>query len=349
MRILVVDDDEVFREELGSFLSDSGHAVATAPSARKALELLEAEEREVVFTDLKMPRQSGLDLLKEVRRRWPRTYVVMVTGFATVPTAVDAMKGGAFEYIGKPFRTEQVGEVLQLIAEEQRFSDTSLPHEEPAALAASLASRHRVPILLLTDRAAPSSPGVVVRPFDANDAAGLLNEVTAFLDEHPKGGLVIGEADRLFAGHGSDEIVDVLRQVRDRLEGRGPLALGIDPQRISHDQATALRALLTQSQVHGALEALASPIRRRVLERLAEAPSSFSEVMRATELADSPKLSFHLHRLVDEALIVHVSDLYKLTPKGEGAVGLLRDMARITSGSSGAAVLFDASKPGPPS
>ncbi|MCI4369577.1 MAG: response regulator, partial [Thermoplasmata archaeon] len=103
MRLLIVDDDAVFREELSDILRDDGHEVHSAPSVPKAIEELEREDFDAVFSDLKMPRQSGLVLLRDVRQRWPQTLVVMITGFATVETAVDAMKLGAFDYIRKPF------------------------------------------------------------------------------------------------------------------------------------------------------------------------------------------------------------------------------------------------------
>ena len=340
VRILVVDDDEVFRDELASFLSDEGHPSSTAPSARKALEILEGEEFDVVFTDLKMPRQSGLDLLREIRRHWPRTYVVMVTGFATVPTAVEAMKLGAFEYIGKPFRGDQVKEVLKLVGEERKFSDPSLPREESVAVAVRLAHTSHVPILLLYDGPAKVAEGVIVRPFDGRDPARLMDEVIAFQEDHEKGGVVIAHVDRMIADHRLEDVVDILRQVRDRCDGRGPFALGLNPKRISRDAATAVRSVLVARQIHGAFEAIASPIRRRVLQRLSEGSASFSEVMRAAELEDSPKLTFHLHRLVDEGLVLHSAERYKLTAKGEGAVSLLRDMERLTTGATADTVLF---------
>jgi FixJ family two-component response regulator/DNA-binding HxlR family transcriptional regulator len=346
VRILVVDDDTVFREELGLFLSDEGHEIATAPSVRKALEVLEAGDQDALFTDLRMPRQSGLDLLKEVRKRWPRTYVVVVTGFATVPTAVEAMKLGAFEYISKPFRGEQVRGVLKLIQEERRFSDAGLPTEDVAKLAERLAEHAHLPILLLTDPVVTAGPGVVVRPFDGRDPSRLTDEVTAFLSDHPKGGLVIAHVERMLADHRVEDMVDLLRRTRDRFEGAGPFALGLDPRKVTADAAAAIRSVLVAREVHGALEAIASPIRRRVLLRLALGTASFSDAMRAVELDDSPKLSFHLHRLVDEGLIAHVQEMYKLTPKGEGAVELLREMEKVAAGSTADAVLFRPA-PGP--
>jgi len=341
VRLLVVDDDEVFREELSTFLADEGHQVETAPSARKALEVLETGERDIVFTDLKMPRQSGLDLLREIRQRWPQTYVIVVTGFATVPTAVEAMKLGAFEYIGKPFRGEQVRQVLRLVTEERAFSEADLPAEDPVALAASLAKSHKVPMLLLTDRPGRGPDSVTVRPYDGQDPARLLDEVEAFYSDHEKGGVVLARVDRMLTDHRLDDVVDLLQRVRDRVQSRGPFAIGLDPRRISRDAATAIRSVLVANQVHGALEAIASPIRRRVLLRLAQAPAAFSDVMHAAELDDSPKLSFHLHRLVDEGLVAHSGEHYKLTSKGEGAVTLLHDMERLTAGSTAGAVLFE--------
>jgi ActR/RegA family two-component response regulator len=341
VRLLVVDDDEVFREELSTFLGDEGHQVESAPSARKALEVLETGERDIVFTDLKMPRQSGLDLLREIRQRWPRTYVIVVTGFATVPTAVEAMKLGAFEYIGKPFRGEQVRQVLRLVTEERAFSEADLPNEEPIALATSLAKTHKLPMLLLTDRPGKATDGVTVRPYDGADPARLLDEVEAFYGEHEKGGVVLARIDRLLVDHRLEDIVDLLRRVRDKVQTRGPFAIGLDPHRVSRDAATAVRSVLVAQQVHGTLEAIASPIRRRVLLRLAQAPAGFSDVMHAAELDDSPKLSFHMHRLVDEGLVAHSGERYRLTPKGEGAVTLLHDMERLASGSTAGAILFE--------
>jgi FixJ family two-component response regulator len=342
VRLLVVDDDPAFREELSTFLSEEGQQVEAAPSVRKALGLLEAGERDIVFTGLKMPRQSGLDLLREIRQRWPRTYVVVVTGFGTVPSAVEAMKLGAFEYIEKPFRGEQVRQVLRLVIEDRAFSEANLPSEDPLALATSLATAHRVPILLLSDRPGEGSDFVVVRSYDGQEPTRLLDEVEAFYSDRPKGGVVLARVDRMLADHRLEDVLELLRRVRDRVQGRGPFAIGLDPRRVSREAATAIRSILVANQVHGALEAIASPIRRRVLLRLAQAPASFSDVMHAAELDDSPKLTFHMHRLVDEGLVAHSGETYRLSPKGDGAVTLLHDLERLTSGADAGALLFEA-------
>ena len=88
MRVLVVDDDWEFRDELAALLTDKGHTTTGVPSAAMAINALEREEFDIMFTDLKMGRRSGMDLSATARKQWPRLIVVMLTGTATVETAV---------------------------------------------------------------------------------------------------------------------------------------------------------------------------------------------------------------------------------------------------------------------
>src|ERR1700689_3999893 len=102
MRVLVVDDDAEFREELTGLLQERGHSVANASSAAQGILALERDEFDVMFNDLRMGRHSGLELLTQARERWPRLVVVMLTGNATVESAVRALQLGAFDYLRKP-------------------------------------------------------------------------------------------------------------------------------------------------------------------------------------------------------------------------------------------------------
>lgn len=332
MRLLVVDDDQVFREEFVTFLSDEGHQAASAPSVRKALELLDTEEVDAVFTDLKMPRQSGLELLKELRRRRPNTYVVLVTGFATVETAVEAMKGGAFDYIEKPFRAERVREVLGLISDEMKFARPSLPSVKAAELARELAQGGKVPILFATATTPPPAPGVEVFAFDGQEPSALVHALDGFLTASGRGGLVLDRVDRMLDRHRLDDVVSIIEQLRERLRNVGPFAVGLDPKRVSQVQADALRAAVTAPAVQSALDALSNPIRRRLLQRLASGPAGFSEAMHAVGLNDSPKMAFHIHRLVEEQYIARNGETYLITPKGERAVELLAEVEQSAAG-----------------
>jgi CheY-like chemotaxis protein/DNA-binding HxlR family transcriptional regulator len=342
VRILVVDDDSVFREEFSSFLLDDGHDAATAASAAKAEEALEHGEFDVVFTDLKMPRQSGLDLLRTIRARWPRQFVIVVTGYASVNTAVEAMKLGAFDYVGKPFRTDQVRKVLELVAEQRRYAGHGLDVGDPVAVARELAEREHVPVLLAGPPPPPKglTNGVEYVAFDGRDPAALRAVIAAFQEAHPRVGVVLARAETLFNGRRTEDVVSWVRSLGELLHNRGVLAVGFDPTGLTDAQAEALTAVVAGPAVHGTLEALANPIRRRVLRRLSDGPASFSILMRSADLDDSPKMSFHMHRLVEEELIARSGEEYRLTEQGKAAAGVLRDMESTVGGRAGGTLLF---------
>lgn len=323
MRVLVVDDDSVFRQELSDLLVEDGHTVASASSAPKALEVLANQEMDVVLTDLKMPRQSGLELLKEVRHRWPRTLVVMITGYATVETALEAMKLGAFDYIRKPFRAEQVQETLRLVAQEHAFESTPDSFRDPMHEARLLAETDQYDVLLLGPYPPSHEGRLTVEGYDPAQPVQLVDRVEGFVAGHPKAAVVIGGIDRMVDTHRLEDIVAVLDRLRADLTDHGPLRVGLNPRRISQSVATALAGAVSKAETDSTLEALASPIRRSVLHRLADGPATFGDAMQSTGLVDSPKLSFHLRRLVEAGLVTHEGEEYRLTGRGEAAVRLL--------------------------
>ena len=100
--ILVVDDAPDTLEVLKRNLSSKGYQVFTAPGVPEAIKILEGTHVDLVITDLKMPKVSGLDLIRHVRENLKKTEVMMITGYATVEGAVEAVKRGAEEYLPKP-------------------------------------------------------------------------------------------------------------------------------------------------------------------------------------------------------------------------------------------------------
>ncbi|MBZ0274408.1 response regulator [bacterium] len=112
-RILVVDDNRDLANGIAMVLGEAGLKAHVAYSAPSALELLEAGEFELVLSDIRMPSMSGLDLLKDIRARWPLTKVVLITAYGAIDTAVDAMKGGACDYLTKPFDNDALVDVVR--------------------------------------------------------------------------------------------------------------------------------------------------------------------------------------------------------------------------------------------
>jgi DNA-binding NtrC family response regulator len=101
--ILVIDDEETIRDSCRQTLSRDGNRVEVAESGSKGLSILEAESFDLVILDLKMPGLSGMEVLKKIERIDPETLVIVITGYATVESAVEAMKKGAYDFIPKPF------------------------------------------------------------------------------------------------------------------------------------------------------------------------------------------------------------------------------------------------------
>ncbi len=100
--VLLAEDEGLLRDTLAAFLRDEGFAVTTAADGEEALALLHAREFAVLVTDLQMPKRSGLDLIREARACAPATIPIVITGYATIETAVEAMRQGAYDYLTKP-------------------------------------------------------------------------------------------------------------------------------------------------------------------------------------------------------------------------------------------------------
>jgi CheY-like chemotaxis protein/glycine cleavage system H lipoate-binding protein len=120
-RILVVDDEPPVCKSVSSALVTEDYAVDTALSAEEALRKAESSEYDVVITDLMMPGLSGMDLLKMASERMPGAKVIMITGYPSVKSAVEAMRLGAFDYIPKPFTPKELRGLVSRALESKRY------------------------------------------------------------------------------------------------------------------------------------------------------------------------------------------------------------------------------------
>ncbi len=122
-KILVVDDDQSICRNLKEILTDKGHDVEAVNSGFEALKLLDESDFDVVLLDLVMPGMTGMELLSEIRLKKPNTQVVMITAFATIENAVEAMKRGATDYVSKPFKMNEIEVVVNMALEDAKFKE----------------------------------------------------------------------------------------------------------------------------------------------------------------------------------------------------------------------------------
>lgn len=108
MKLMLVDDEERFLSTTKKLLARKGHDVETATSGSEALEKLAIQDIHVVILDVKMPGMDGIETLKAIKRRFPLVEVIMLTGHATVESAVDGLKSGATDYLMKPTDIEDL-------------------------------------------------------------------------------------------------------------------------------------------------------------------------------------------------------------------------------------------------
>src|SRR5215475_2105630 len=115
--ILIVDDEKNIRSHISTYVRGLGHRAEVAADPTAALSVLEHEAVDLVLSDVRMAGMDGLALLREIRRRRPEAVVVLMTAYATVEQAVEAMRAGAYDYLVKPFSLEQVGLLIARVFE----------------------------------------------------------------------------------------------------------------------------------------------------------------------------------------------------------------------------------------
>jgi len=128
LSVLIVDDDASFREVLVDVAARAGYDVLSCGDGGEALEFVRRQSVDLVITDLVMPGPDGLEVLKAVRQNCPEALVIIITGHASLQTAIEAIRQGAYDYIRKPFKLEEMelaiknaGERIRLLRENKRL------------------------------------------------------------------------------------------------------------------------------------------------------------------------------------------------------------------------------------
>jgi DNA-binding NtrC family response regulator len=118
--ILILDDEPIVSKRLQPSLEKKGYEVETFTESMKALQRIREREFDIVITDLKMEGVDGMQILAEVKKRSPRTEVIVITGFATMQTAKESFQQGVLDFLAKPFKLGEIAEVIRRAEEKQQ-------------------------------------------------------------------------------------------------------------------------------------------------------------------------------------------------------------------------------------
>jgi len=163
-KIMVVDDEKNIRDSLGGVLTDDGYSVVTAPSAEDALGALPRERPDVVLLDIWLPGMDGIKALQKIKAMCPDVQVIMISGHASIDTAVEATKLGAYDFIEKPVSLDKVILTVEHAIAHRRLSSEVREHREKALAKYDIIGASDVMKALKNDiqRAAPSNSWVLI-------------------------------------------------------------------------------------------------------------------------------------------------------------------------------------------
>jgi len=328
--VLVVDDEQGIRQGSKRILDRMGCRGLTAECGEKGLEILETDEVGILLLDLKMPGMDGMEVLRIVSEKYPHVLVIVITGFATVETAIEAMKKGAYDFIPKPFEPDQLRivvnrarEKVQLEAEARRL------HKERLRTLADLGTeKSRIHTII------DSLPaGVLVT--NAQGQVVLINP--AFKQQ-------IGLPDEIAAGEAIDHYVpeeDLCRLVVEISQGRHVDFDDIPPYEFSlgSDKFLQVRGRPVLGEKHeclGAVITLEDVTAMKVIDRLkSEFVAKVSHELRSPLSTIHEQLAVVMSDMVDQASSTDTHLLSRAKEKTQGLISLigdLLDLSRIESG-----------------
>jgi CheY-like chemotaxis protein len=351
MKILIVDDEELTRNMLSQLLIKEGYNAVSVESGEKALDLLKEEEFQIIFSDLKMPGMDGIELLKAVKSIKPHVYVIMITAYATIETAVTSMKIGAYDYIRKPFKLEQIKGMIHNIEDDMKFKQSIkeidfLDSKSPISCYEVFKSElDKGNGIFITN----DNPQGIIKEYGLEDAEFIwltpkaekaaeihpqnlykFGEVLQeFLDGHEDPIILFCNVDYLINQHEWKVVNRFLMKTSQKLISKNSrLIMSINPDEIDSEKLDELKQLISTINARFIANILSNPIRREIIRYIYHNnKTSFTSIFNNLEIDDSSKLSFHLRKLNAEKIITKNSEKkYSLRRRGQIAANILKHM-----------------------
>ncbi len=348
--ILIVDDDETVIEAVQASLENENYNVISAGSGKEALEKFDENEVDIIVTDIRMPEVDGLELLKRVKDRSPATKVIMMTAYASVDSAVEAMREGASDYIRKPIevkdiRTTILGAVENLELEQYKEKTNTIRkgrgEGKPYETFANLVERGKRGLCFFKTKPKNlkgleekieliklSKEGIEPRNLDR-----IKETIQEKISQHGSLVILVDDLDYLLEYNSIDEIEKFINSLEKDIVGKNStLIISGKMENIEEEYEDELEYMASDIPARIISDSLSNHIRRKVITELSkyENKASFTTLSKETGIDDSPKLSFHLKKLESAGLIEKDREKrYRLTEAGENAAETLEKLREV--------------------
>lgn len=321
MKVLIVDDNKTFLMQMKKYLALKKFDVDIVDKGEKALEMMN-KGYDVILLDLKMPDLSGIEIMKNAKRKGIKTNFIVITGYGEVESAVEAMKLGAIDYIQKPFDVKKLLEILENIRKREKrhpFIDFIKNYLGNSTL-----------LISQNPQKFQNEYGIEVdEVFPIKDLAELLAYISEFADE---GKIIIhSDIELLIEKFGENIIKNYLQKLNEIAEEK-KVKIIFACKSLEEKKLLDVVYKGEAADMERIVEIYKSPIRRRILQLLQVHYSlQYSQIMKMLDIKYSSKIAFHLKKLCKMGLIEKIKDKYVLTPYGKYMVGIF-DMLMISKG-----------------
>ncbi len=331
-KILFVDDDASILDAAKTALEVYGYTVITAQSGMECLEKI--GDADIVFLDIKMPGMDGIEVLKRIKKSNPMLPVAMITAYATVDTAIEAMKEGAFDYIRKPFDIEELeGSILAAIEEIKFEGLKKIESEEEDYFEKFKKMVKKGKGLCITkdgdalEDIENASVISMMEQWQPKSLENLKEEISNSLEGNII--ILITNVEYLLERNSLVEARNFLEWLyRKASLNRGMLILSADLKSVDDDKKIELQDLIADIHLGMISDSISNYLRRQIIQLLSNKEKySFTKIAQILDIKDNPKLSFHLKKLRDDGVIEQDNEKkYFLSRVGEEIAGILKNI-----------------------
>lgn len=319
-KILIVDDEETIVVAAKTALEVYGYEVETASSGFESLEKL--ENIDIVLLDIKMPEMNGIETLKEIKKRKPKLPVIMITAYATVDTAIEAMKCGAADYVRKPFNVDELEKGILAAIEDVKFTYVENAYTENCFERFEKLTKHARGICIARSfEKIKIHKNVTCIPMEHELKPRSIEDIKADVEQtiSKNDAVLLANIEYLFKANDAEHVREFLEWMNKKvLNSNGKLILSAHLTSIKEKERHALQDIIADIHLGLFSDSISNYIRRRIINLLYNGGKlSFTRIAQELKIKDNPKLSFHLKKLKDDGMLEQDEEKkYFLSPMG---------------------------------